>query len=74
MTTPFTQQEQGEPIAAIATPVGIGALAVVRISGRGVFDIAHKVFKKKGESRISLRAIERLQGTFRHRTRPRGVN
>ena len=48
MTTPFTQQEQGEPIAAIATPVGIGALAVVRISGRGVFDIAHKVFKKKG--------------------------
>ncbi len=48
MTAPFTSQEQGEPIAAIATPVGIGALAVVRISGRGVFDIAQKVFRKKG--------------------------
>ncbi len=51
MTTasiPIQQQEQQEPIAAIATPVGIGALAVVRISGRGVFDIAHKVFRKKG--------------------------
>ncbi len=48
MTTPFSPQEQGEPIAAIATPLGIGALAVVRISGRGVFDIAHKVFRKKG--------------------------
>ena len=40
------QPEQGYPIAAIATPVGVGALAVVRISGKGVFDIAQKVFRK----------------------------
>ncbi|MEI6638104.1 MAG: tRNA uridine-5-carboxymethylaminomethyl(34) synthesis GTPase MnmE [Chlorobium sp.] len=48
MTTVSITIQQQEPIAAIATPVGIGALAVVRISGRGVFDIAQKVFRKKG--------------------------
>ncbi len=47
MTTPIIQPEQGYPIAAIATPVGVGALAVVRISGSRVFDIAQKVFRKK---------------------------
>ena len=47
MSTPRLQPEQGEPIAALATPVGIGALAVVRISGRGVFAIAQRVFRKK---------------------------
>ncbi|NTU97081.1 MAG: tRNA uridine-5-carboxymethylaminomethyl(34) synthesis GTPase MnmE [Chlorobiaceae bacterium] len=41
--------EQAEPIAAIATPVGAGALAVVRISGRGIFEIARKVFRKQGD-------------------------
>ena len=35
------------PIAAIATPVGVGALAIVRIGGKGVFDIAQRVFRKK---------------------------
>ncbi|NHQ59752.1 tRNA uridine-5-carboxymethylaminomethyl(34) synthesis GTPase MnmE [Chlorobium sp. BLA1] len=39
--------EPGMPIAAVATPVGVGALAVVRISGRGVFGIAGCIFKKK---------------------------
>ena len=47
MPAPIIQPEQGYPIAAIATPVGVGALAVVRISGLGVFDIAQKVFRKK---------------------------
>lgn len=36
----------GHPIAAIATPVGVGALAIVRISGAGVLDIADRVFRK----------------------------
>jgi len=48
MTTASIHIQQQEPIAAIATPVGIGALAVVRISGSGVFEIAQKVFRKKG--------------------------
>ena len=47
MITPIILPEQGEPIAAIATPLGVGALAVLRISGSGVFDIAQKVFRNK---------------------------
>ena len=47
MTTPSIVIEQAPPIAAIATPLGVGALAVLRMSGKGVFDIAQKVFRKK---------------------------
>lgn len=47
MATSLQSPEQGDPIAAIATPVGVGALAIVRISGRRVFDIAQRVFRKK---------------------------
>jgi tRNA modification GTPase len=36
----------GHPIAAIATPVGVGALAIVRISGAGVLALADRVFRK----------------------------
>jgi len=46
-THPASQHEQDNPIAAVATPVGVGALAVVRISGKGVFDIAQSIFHKK---------------------------
>lgn len=38
----------GDPIAAVATPVGVGALAVVRISGEGVHELADRVFRKAG--------------------------
>ncbi len=47
MTTSLLQPEQCEPIAAIATPVGVGALAVIRTSGQGVFEIAQRIFRKK---------------------------
>ncbi len=47
MNTSFIKPEQGVPIAALATPLGVGALAVIRISGKGVFDIAQRVFRKK---------------------------
>jgi tRNA modification GTPase len=47
MTTRISLPEQEMPIAAIATPVGVGALAIVRIGGKGVFDIAQRVFRKK---------------------------
>ena len=47
MTSTFIKPEQGTPIAALATPLGVGALAVIRISGKGVFDIAQRVFRKK---------------------------
>jgi tRNA modification GTPase len=38
--------QQCDPIAAVATPVGVGALAIVRISGQGVHELADKVFRK----------------------------
>ncbi len=34
-----------DPIAALATPPGRSALAVVRLSGRGVFDVASRVIR-----------------------------
>jgi len=38
---------QFEPIAALATAPGIGAIAVVRVSGEGVIDITNLIFKGK---------------------------
>ncbi|MBF0586359.1 tRNA uridine-5-carboxymethylaminomethyl(34) synthesis GTPase MnmE [Prosthecochloris sp. N3] len=49
MTRSDAAPSEGEPIVAIATPVGVGALAVVRMSGSGVFDIADRVFSKARE-------------------------
>lgn len=37
---------QQDPIAAIATPLGVGALAIVRMSGQGVLEIGERVFRK----------------------------
>jgi len=38
-----------ETIAAIATPPGQGAVALLRISGPDAFDVAHQVFRLKGQ-------------------------
>ncbi|WP_294345735.1 tRNA uridine-5-carboxymethylaminomethyl(34) synthesis GTPase MnmE [Prosthecochloris sp.] len=54
MSEPLSLVAQSEPIAAIATPVGVGALAVVRMSGEGVFSIADKVFSKVRSPETSL--------------------
>jgi tRNA modification GTPase len=54
MTIPPSLPEQGIPIAAVATPVGVGALAVVRISGKGVFDISQRLFRKKNNPVFSF--------------------
>ncbi|PWW82490.1 tRNA uridine-5-carboxymethylaminomethyl(34) synthesis GTPase MnmE [Prosthecochloris marina] len=54
MSEPLSLVVQSEPIAAIATPVGVGALAVVRMSGEGVFSIADKVFSKVRSPETSL--------------------
>lgn len=35
-----------EPIAAIATAPGVGAIAVIRISGTGAFEVAEKIFSR----------------------------
>ena len=47
---------QEDPIAAIATPIGVGALAVVRISGAGVHRLADRVFRKQGGGEAALSA------------------
>ena len=39
-----------DTIAAIATPLGEGALAVIRLSGKGAFAVADKVFVPRGKS------------------------
>jgi len=54
MNEPVSLPLQGEPIAAVATPVGVGALAVVRMSGEGVFSIADRVFTKVRSPETSL--------------------
>ncbi|MFZ4524245.1 MAG: tRNA uridine-5-carboxymethylaminomethyl(34) synthesis GTPase MnmE [Chlorobium sp.] len=64
MTSSIIQPEQGYPIAAIATPVGVAALAVVRISGKGVFDIAQKVFRKKNNSRFRFEQSKGFRAHF----------
>ena len=38
---------QLEPIAALATAPGIGAIAVVRVSGEGAIDITNRIFRGK---------------------------
>ncbi len=40
---------QREPIVAVATPYGEGAIGLIRLSGKGVLQIARKFFKTKGE-------------------------
>ncbi|MCS6988500.1 MAG: tRNA uridine-5-carboxymethylaminomethyl(34) synthesis GTPase MnmE [Chloroherpetonaceae bacterium] len=45
---------QQEPIAAIATAVGESAIAIVRMSGAGVLNIADKVFRKAGKKPFSF--------------------
>ncbi len=58
--------EAGEAIAAIATPVGVGALAIVRMSGRGVLEIADRVFRKKRRYSVQFQGSRRVQRPFRH--------
>ena len=38
-----------EPIVAIATPYGEGAIGIIRLSGKNVLDIVKKFFKTKGQ-------------------------
>ena len=39
-----------DTIAAVATPLGEGALAVIRLSGKEAFIVADKVFVPRGKS------------------------
>ena len=43
-----------DTIAAIATPLGEGALAVIRLSGKDAFNVADKVFVPRGKSSLKV--------------------
>ncbi|AEI51212.1 tRNA uridine-5-carboxymethylaminomethyl(34) synthesis GTPase MnmE [Runella slithyformis] len=38
---------QQEPICALATASGVGAIGVIRVSGQGTFDVVNRIFKGK---------------------------
>ena len=42
-----------ETIVALATPNGLGAISVIRISGSNAIPITEKVFKPKGNKKLS---------------------
>lgn len=44
---------QNDTVAAISTPIGEGAVGVVRISGESAFDIAEKMFKSASGKRVA---------------------
>lgn len=61
------QQTQGEhTIAAIATPPGVGGIAVVRISGKDAYRVAEAIFRPAdaGKSLAAARGYTALFGHF----------
>ena len=42
-----------ETIIALATPTGLGAISVIRISGLNAISITEKLFKSKGNKKLS---------------------
>lgn len=48
---------QNDTIAAIATPSGVGALGVIRISGQDAIDVCHNFFKGKNLSKVPSHTI-----------------
>lgn len=63
---PHTPLQQLEPIAAIATPVGEGAISIVRMSGEGVLKLADKLFRKHGVSDFSFMTAKSHTAHFGH--------
>ncbi len=51
---PGAPLQQLEPIAAVATPVGEGAISIVRMSGEGILNIGDKVFQKTTHPQFSF--------------------
>ena len=49
-----------DTIAAIATPPGIGAIGVLRLSGNDAFDIIQKIFPSKNLKSQPANTLHRL--------------
>lgn len=48
---------QQEPICALATPSGVGAIAVLRVSGTGAIEIVNQIFFGKDLSKVKSHTI-----------------
>lgn len=48
---------QQEPICALATPSGVGAIGVIRVSGDGTFVVVNKLFKGKDLTKVDSHTI-----------------
>ncbi|WP_247236422.1 tRNA uridine-5-carboxymethylaminomethyl(34) synthesis GTPase MnmE [Telluribacter sp. SYSU D00476] len=48
---------QQEAICALATPSGVGAIAVIRVSGQGAIDIVNSIFKGKDLSQAESHTV-----------------
>ncbi|MFN4147232.1 MAG: tRNA uridine-5-carboxymethylaminomethyl(34) synthesis GTPase MnmE [Runella sp.] len=55
---------QQEPICALATPNGVGAIAVIRVSGEGTFSLVAALFSGKNPTTVPSHTIH--FGTIRH--------
>ena len=51
------QHISNDTIVALATPYGIGAIAVIRLSGADAIELAHRFFKPKGKNKTLLSQI-----------------
>lgn len=48
---------QQEPICALATPSGVGAIAVIRVSGEGTFSVVNKLFRGKDLTKVDSHTV-----------------
>lgn len=46
-----------ETIAAIATPLGVGAISIIRVSGNNAIEIVNKIFKGKDLNKVESHTI-----------------
>ena len=54
MSMSTNQNIPNDTIVALATPYGIGAIAVIRLSGSSAIELAHRVFKPRGKRKSLL--------------------
>ncbi|UBM60105.1 tRNA uridine-5-carboxymethylaminomethyl(34) synthesis GTPase MnmE [Marinilongibacter aquaticus] len=48
---------QQEPICALATAPGVGAIAVIRVSGTGAIEIVNRIFKGKNLTKVATHTV-----------------
>lgn len=46
-----------EPICALATPSGVGAIGVIRVSGEGTFSVVNKLFRGKDLTKVDSHTV-----------------